>query len=288
VNASGPDQPVGSVGPGEVPVFILAGGLGTRISEETTLKPKPMVEIGGIPILVHIMRHYYRYGFRDFVICAGYRSWEIKEYFLTYEYRVNHVAIDHRAHADSAPSCFGRRDSQERWRVRVIDTGSECATGGRVARAFDHVLADTPVPHFALTYGDGLCDVSLGGELAYHLDHGRIATVLGVPPRARFGELAVAEGDHVVSFAEKPHARDSLINGGFFFFRREVRTYLSDRGDCELEQTPLITLARDGQLRTFKHFGFWHPMDTLRDKLQLESLWVEGTAPWKPGGQGSG
>lgn len=263
----------------DVPVFILAGGLGTRLSEETTLKPKPMVEIGGIPILVHIMRHYYRHGFRDFVVCAGYRSWEIKEYFLTYEFRVNNVSIDHRALPNQPAARFGRNDSQERWRVRVIDTGAETGTGGRVARAFDEVLAKDPAAHFALTYGDGLSDVSLSDELRYHLGHGRLATVLGVPPLARFGELEVS-GDRVTAFAEKPYARDSLINGGFFFFRREVRPYLSDASDSALEHTPLVTLARDGELHTFKHFGFWQPMDVLRDKMYLESLWREGRAPW--------
>jgi glucose-1-phosphate cytidylyltransferase len=268
--------------PAQVPVFILAGGLGTRLAEETTLRPKPMVEIGGIPILLHIMRFYYAQGFRDFVVCAGYRSWDIKEYFLTYEFRANHLVVDYRAEADRAPASFGGRDTQERWRVRVIDTGAECGTGGRVARAFDEVMGDDPAAHFALTYGDGLCDVSLVDELAYHVGHGRLATVLGVPPRARFGELSVAEGDRVVGFAEKPRARDSLINGGFFFFRRQTRGYLSNRADCELEQAPLMTLAREDQLRTFRHFGFWYPMDVLRDKLHLESLWREGTAPWSP------
>src|SRR5262249_11313974 len=158
-----------------------------------------------------IMRHYYRYGFSDFVICAGYRAWEIKEYFLTYEFRVNDVAIDHRAQPDQPAELFGRNDSQERWRVRIVDTGAETARGGRVARAFDRVVAPGSASHFALTYGDGLSDVSLADELAFHLRHGRMATVLGVPPLARFGELEVATDDRVTAFAEKPYARDSLI-----------------------------------------------------------------------------
>jgi len=271
---------VKGVNAAEIPVFILAGGLGTRLSEETTLKPKPMVEIGGIPILVHIMRHYYRHGFRDFVICAGYRSWEIKEYFLTYEFRVNDLCIDHRRKPDQPAARFGKGDTQERWRVRVIDTGAECGTGGRVARAYDAALSADPPPHFALTYGDGVSDVSLTDELTYHVRHRRIGTVLGVPPLARFGELEVGSDDRVTSFAEKPFVRDSLINGGFFFFRREVRRYLSDASDSALEHTPLITLARDGELQTWRHTGFWHPMDVLRDKVYLESLWREGKAPW--------
>jgi glucose-1-phosphate cytidylyltransferase len=266
--------------PASVPVFILAGGLGTRISEETTLKPKPMVEIGETPILVHIMRWYYRHGFRDFVICAGYRSWEIKQYFLTYEFRKNHLVIDHRDQADSAPASFEQNNDQERWRVRVIDTGAECMTGGRIARAFD-AIQDEKFEHFAVTYGDGVSDVPLVREFDFHLKHERVGTVLAVHPSARFGELEVSDDNTVTAFKEKPQSGQDLINGGFFFFRRDFRKYLSDESNCILERTPLSQLAKDRQLRLYRHEGFWHAMDTLRDKQHLESLWQSEKAPWK-------
>lgn len=274
-------MPEKSVTPNQIPVFILAGGLGTRISEETHLKPKPMIEVGGLPILVHLMRWYYSFGFNDFVICAGYRSWEVKQYFLNYEHRANHIQIDHRSKHDTPVSCFGRNLSQEQWRVRVIDTGEDCMTGGRVARAFDEVVRDTPFEHFAVTYGDGLSDVNLKQELDFHLAQKQIGTLLGVPPLSRFGELDVSSDGKVNKFVEKPKSTLALINGGFFFFKRQFREYLKPDSDCVLEQTPLASLASDGQLMTFNHLGFWHPMDTLRDKNYLEGLWKDGQAPWR-------
>ena len=267
--------------PKQIPVFILAGGLGTRIAEETHLKPKPMIEIGGLPVLLHLMRWYYSFGFDDFVICAGYRSWEIKKYFLNYEYRVNHIGIDSRTRHDTPAACFGRNLSQEKWRVRVIDTGEECMTGGRIARAYDEISRDTPLEYFAATYGDGLSDVNLKQELDFHLQHGLIGTLLGVPPLSRFGELDVGDDDKVKRFAEKPKSSAALINGGFFFFKKDFRKYLKPDSDCVLEQAPLSKLAADGQLISSKHLGFWHPMDTLRDKIYLESLWTENKAPWR-------
>jgi glucose-1-phosphate cytidylyltransferase len=265
----------------KIPVFILAGGLGTRLSEETQLKPKPMVEIGDIPILVHIMRYYYSFGFNDFVVCAGYRSWEIKQYFLNYEFRKSHLEIDHRVSTDQKPVGVGPNEAQERWRVRVIDTGVDTMTGGRIARALDAVTELEPFSHFALTYGDGVSDVNLDEELAFHFKHGKIGTVLGVHPTARFGELEVSS-NKVNSFEEKPQSKQGLINGGFFFLKREFRKYLGNDDAMILEKSPLSTLAKDGELMMYQHPGFWQPMDTLRDRNMLQGLWESGKAPWLP------
>jgi glucose-1-phosphate cytidylyltransferase len=262
-----------------IPIFILAGGLGTRISEETHLKPKPMIEVGDIPVLVHIMRWYYSFGFNDFVICAGYRAWEIKNYFLSYEFRCNDLMIDHREDAHQPPAAYGKSLTQEKWRVRVIDTGVDCMTGGRVARAFDLVAADK-FTQFGLTYGDGLCDVDLAAEFESHQSHGKVGTVLAVKPTARFGELDVVHGNQVAGFLEKPESKQGLINGGFFFFQRDFRKYLSPDSSCILERKPLEKLALDSELRLFEHKGFWHPMDTLRDKVYLQELWDAKKAPW--------
>lgn len=263
-----------------IPVFILAGGLGTRLSEETVTKPKPMIEIGEIPVLVHIMRLYYSQGFNDFVICAGYRSWEIKNFFLNYEFRMNHLLIDHRANVAALPTAYGRSIVQEKWRVRVLDTGLECMTGARVARAFDMVSAVQKIDQFALTYGDGLSDVNLQEELRFHQTHEKIGTILGVSPPGRFGVLGVNETGKVEGFIEKPTEIQDAINGGFFFFNHKFRQYLSSDPSCVLEREPMERLAQDGQLMMFKHTGFWHPMDTLRDKTYLEKLWNSGKAPW--------
>lgn len=263
-----------------VPVFILAGGLGTRISEETHLKPKPMIEIGDTPILLHIMRWYYSFGFNDFVICAGYRSWEIKNFFLNYEFRLNHLVIDHRKSSNLPPGVLGTNLEQEKWRVRVIDTGLETMTGGRVARAIDEISKEDSFTDFALTYGDGLSNVDLAQELKFHLSHGKLGTVLGVPPVARWGELDITSDAKVLGFLEKPENRQGLINGGYFFFKREFRKYLKTDVGCILEREPLSGLAEDHELMMYKHNGFWMPMDTLRDKTQLQGLWDSGKAPW--------
>lgn len=264
-----------------IPVFILAGGLGTRLSEETTLKPKPMVEIGDHPILLHVMRSYYAHGFNDFVICAGYRAWEIKQFFLTYEFRSRHLEIDHRSEILKPASAFGAHEKGEKWRVRVIDTGVNCMTGGRIARALDTLknLGEDQFEDFAVTYGDGLTDADLTAELKMHQSHGKIGTVLGVPPLARFGELDI-QANQVKSFLEKPQSRQGLINGGFFYFKRAFRDYLADDVSCILERAPLVKLADDGELQVFKHEGFWRPMDTLRDRTELEQIWASGKAPW--------
>lgn len=271
-----------------VPVLILAGGLGTRISEESQLKPKPMLEIGDLPILIHIMRGYYAHGFDDFVICAGYKAWELKSYFLNYAFRLNHLVIDHRAlgredhRRDQSPAeVIGRNAAQEKWRVRVFDTGVECMTGGRVARALD-LMEGEGFDDFALTYGDGLSDVDLRAELAFHREQGKTGTVLGVVPSARFGELDAdpARSPRVSGFLEKPVSKQAWVSGGFFFFKRGFRSRLSDDAGCVLEREPLAKLAGSGELVMHAHRGFWHPMDTLRDKVYLQSLWDSGKAPW--------
>lgn len=268
--------------PQNVPVFILAGGLGTRISEETQFKPKPMIEIGEIPVLVHIMRWYYAHGFNDFVICAGYRSWEIKQFFLNYEFRANHLSIDHRENLKAPAAALGHNAGQEKWRIRVIDTGVECMTGGRIGRAFDEISKTDQFDNFAVTYGDGVSDVPLKKELDFHLDHQKIGTVLGVTPLARFGELEISPSGTVTGFLEKPEMNQGSINGGFFFFRKEFRKYISDEASLILERQPLAGLASAGELMMYKNPGFWQPMDTLRDKNHLQGLWDSGQAPWKP------
>lgn len=266
----------------KVPVFILAGGLGTRFSEETHLRPKPMIEIGDVPIMMHIMRWYHSFGFNDFVICAGYKSWEIKDYFLNYQFRQNNLIIDHRTNVHEAPSCQGEQFYNERWRVRVIDTGLETMTGGRLAAALDIVSKDDSFEHFAVTYGDGLADIDIKSEFHFHLEHGRIGTMLGVPPVSRFGEIAMDEFGAVQKFVEKPESRQGLINGGFFFFRSDFRSYLSEAPDLILERTPLERLVKERQLVVYQHRGFWQCMDTLRDKNYLQGIWETGNAPWKP------
>lgn len=239
-----------------------------------------MVEVGEIPLLIHIMRWYYSFGFSDFVICAGYRSWDIKKFFLTYEMRLNHMELDHRVNATKAPQTFGVNSSQERWRVRVIDTGPDSMTGARVARAFDSVYQVEPFEHFALTYGDGLTDANLGEELDFHATHGKLGTVLGVKNNARYGELDVSGDSQVEGFLEKPESRQGYINGGFFFFSAGFREYLSPRKESILEREPLARLASDAQLRIYRHHGFWASVDTLRDKIKLQTLWDSGQAPW--------
>jgi glucose-1-phosphate cytidylyltransferase len=263
-----------------VPVLILAGGFGTRISEESSFKPKPMIEIGGIPILLHIMRHYYAHGFNNFVVCAGYKAIEIKKYFMYYQVLHNDLDIDHRLSFDESWK-FGESDgTQEKWRVRVLDTGTDAMTGGRIAKALKVLARDKPFSHFAVTYGDGLSDVDLRKEYEFHLAHGEMGTVLGVKNFARYGELSTTASGRVNSFLEKPEDKQGFINGGFFFFRREFEQYLNGGDDLVLENQPLMRLAADGQLNFYKHLGFWHAMDTLRDRNTLEKLWAENRAPW--------
>jgi glucose-1-phosphate cytidylyltransferase len=250
---------------------ILAGGLGTRISEETHLKPKPMIEIGGKPILWHIMKIYSAHGVNDFVICCGYRGYVIKEYFANYFLHTSDITFDmasnrmeiHRRHA-------------EPWRVTVVDTGEDTMTGGRLKRVADYVADDEA---FCFTYGDGVADVNISELIGFHRAHGKLATVTAVQPPGRYGALQM-EGASVRGFAEKPRGDGGLINGGFFVLSpRCIERIAGDATSWELE--PLGGLAADGQLMAYAHHGFWQPMDTLREKNQLESLWASGQAPWK-------
>ncbi len=250
---------------------ILAGGRGTRISEETGLRPKPMVEIGGRPILWHIMKGYAAHGVTDFIICLGYRGWQIKEYFLNYGRLSSDLTIDL---ATGAAQVL--RPAAEPWRVTLIDTGEDTQTGGRLRRV-GHLLQWDGA--FCLTYGDGVGDVDITASLAFHRSHGKAATVTAVVPPGRFGALDRL-GDRVTAFTEKPAGDGGMINGGFFVLQPAVLDRIE--GDATLwEQEPLKGLARDGELMAFDHHGFWQPMDTLRDRDQLQALWDGGRAPWK-------
>lgn len=251
-------------------LVLLAGGLGTRLSEETGTKPKPMVEIGGYPILWHIMKLYSAHGINDFVVCLGYKGYSIKEYFANYFLHMTDVTVDIGRNSVSV-----HRSRAEPWRVTLVDTGDETMTGGRLKRVRDHVAGET----FCLTYGDGLADVDIGRLIAFHQAEGREATVTAVRPPGRFGALSI-EDDRVAGFVEKPLGDGSWINGGFFVLSPDVIDRI-DGDDTVWEQAPLESLARDGQLSAFRHEGFWQPMDTLRDKRYLEELWASGQAAWK-------
>ncbi|MCC7409574.1 MAG: glucose-1-phosphate cytidylyltransferase [Phycisphaeraceae bacterium] len=257
-----------------VPVFILCGGLGTRFREETEFKPKPMITIGNRPILWHIMQSYSRHGFKRFVLCTGYRSEVIKSYFLNYASMNSDFTVDLKSNEVTVHSV----DHDQDWSVTLAYTGELTMTGGRVARAAAKYLGDAK--HFAVTYGDGVTDVDLTREFAFHQKEGRIGTVLGINPPSRFGELRL-EGAKVLRFSEKPEFKDQWINGGYFFFKRDFVKYLSADEGCVLEKQPLIKLADDGQLSICKHEGFWACMDTQRDRDQLNGMWESGKAPWK-------
>lgn len=252
-------------------VVILAGGLGTRLSEETVLRPKPMVEIGGKPILWHIMKIYSHYGFNDFVICLGFKGYMIKEYFSNYFLHMSDVTFDM-----SNNRMEVHQQNAEPWRVTLVDTGQESMTGGRVKRVAQY-LDNGP---FMLTYGDGVASVNIAELVAYHRRHGREATVTSVQPIGRFGALALATDNGVLGFQEKPKGDGSWVNGGFFVLEPSVLERI-DSDVTVFEKEPLESLARDGQLVAYKHDGFWQPMDTLRDKHHLEDLWSNGNAPWK-------
>ncbi len=258
----------------KAPVFILCGGLGTRLREETELRPKPMVPIGSHPILWHIMRSYSRYGFKTFVLCLGYKAEVIKSYFLNYPTMNSDFTIE--LHTNNVT--VQKIDHQQDWKVTLADTGALTMTGARVARAAANYLGDAE--HFAVTYGDGLTDANLRDEFELHVKNGKIATVLGVNPPSRFGELKL-DHDEVIAFAEKPDLANTWINGGYFFFTRDVLSYLSKDEKCVLEKDPLVKLARDRQLSICKHLGFWYAMDTQRDREYLEELWKSGAAPWR-------
>jgi glucose-1-phosphate cytidylyltransferase len=253
-------------------VVLLAGGLGTRLSEETDTKPKPMVEIGGKPILWHIMKLYANYGFNEFVICAGYKAYIIKDFFyhyfmhsadMTFDMCSNQVTY-HNSHA-------------EPWKVTVVDTGLNSMTGGRIKRVQEYIGNDT----FLLTYGDGVSDVNIKELVQYHKKSGKLATLTAVQPSGKFGALQITENSLINAFKEKPQGDGAWINGGFFVCEPQVLDYITEGDSTVWERTPLESLARDGQLNAYKHSGFWKPMDTLRDKFELNDMWTGGKAPWK-------
>lgn len=251
--------------------IILAGGLGTRISEETHVKPKPMVEIGGKPILWHIMKMYSAHGVNDFVICCGYKGYVIKEYFANYFLHMSDVTFDM---ANNQMEVHQRK--AEPWRVTLVDTGDDTMTGGRLKRVAEYVKDEEA---FCFTYGDGVADVDISALIAFHRKHGRAATVTAVQPPGRYGALKM-EDDLVAGFTEKPRGDGGLINGGFFVLSPDVLPLIE--GDhISWEMEPLETLARKGDLMAFRHMGFWQPMDTLREKRMLESLWETNKAPWR-------
>jgi len=249
---------------------ILAGGFGTRISEESHIKPKPMIEIGGKPILWHIMKIYSHYGINDFIVCLGYRGYVIKEYFANYFLHMSDVTFDMNENRMDV-----HQNSAEPWRVTLVDTGPETLTGGRLKRVYEYVGKET----FCFTYGDGVANIDIGAQLAYHRQHGRLATITAIQPPGRYGALNLDAG-RVVSFQEKPAGDGAWINGGFFVLEPGVFDYIE--GDrTSWEGTPLLRLVGDDQLMSYQHRGFWQAMDTLRDKNHLEELWASGNPPWK-------
>ena len=250
---------------------ILAGGLGTRISEETHLRPKPMIEIGGMPILWHIMKMYSAHGVNDFVICCGYKGYVIKEYFANYFLHMSDVTFD-MAHNRMEV----HQQKAEPWRVTLVDTGAETLTGGRLRRVAEYVKDEEA---FCFTYGDGVSDLDISAEISFHKQHGKLATVAAVQPPGRYGALRL-DGSSVSGFTEKPRGDGGLINGGFFILSPRCID-LVEGDKCSWESEPLSRLTADGQLMAFEHKGFWQPMDTLREKNMLEELWVSGKAPWK-------
>jgi glucose-1-phosphate cytidylyltransferase len=251
---------------------ILAGGLGTRLSEETTVRPKPMVEIGGRPILWHIMKTYAAHGVTDFIICCGYRGDVIKEYFANYLLRTADVTIDLRKNEIDV-----HHSTTEDWRVTLIDTGPDTGTGGRLRRVKDYIDNDT----FAFTYGDGVANIDITASLEFHRSQQTLATLTAVQPPGRFGSFKLSESSGLISsFREKPRGDGAWINGGYFLLEPAAIDYVTDDA-LFWEQTPLENLAKDRQLSAYRHLGFWYAMDTLRDKLVLEEYWLAGDAPWK-------
>ena len=254
-----------------IKAVILAGGKGTRLAEETSVRPKPLVDVGGKPILWHIMKMYERHGINDFVICLGYLGHKIKEYFYHYALYNSDITIDTRTRNTTV-----HQNTSEDWRITLVDTGEDTMTGGRIKRIQDYIADDEL---FCLTYGDGVSDIDISASIAFHKKHGRLATVSAVSPMARFGSLDIQSGA-VKQFVEKPVSEGGLINGGFFVLSPKVIDYIED--DATLwEKEPLENLAKFGQLMAFEHHGFWQPMDTLRDRMRLEELWASDKAPWK-------
>lgn len=250
---------------------ILAGGLGTRISEETHLKPKPLIEIGGRPILWHIMKSYSAHGVNDFVICCGYKGYLIKEYFANYFLHMSDVTFDMVNN-----QMVVHQHKAEPWKVTLIDTGEDTLTGGRLKRVADYIKNEKS---FCFTYGDGVSDVNIRASIKFHQSHGKLATVTAVLPPGRYGALE-RMGDKVTGFVEKPRGDGGVINGGFFVLSPKVLEYI-DGDQSSWEAAPLTRLAQKGEMMAFQHHGFWQPMDTLREKTLLEELWTSGKAPWK-------
>jgi glucose-1-phosphate cytidylyltransferase len=252
-------------------VLILAGGLGSRLSEETVLKPKPMVEIGGKPILWHIMKIYSTYGYNEFIILCGYKGYMIKEYFVNYYRHMSDLTVDM-----SKNELTYHVNHAEPWKVTLVDTGNDTMTGGRIKKIRKYV-GDEP---FLLTYGDGVSDVDISELVKFHRQHGKAITMTSVQPEGRFGSLQINNKEQVISFIEKPKGDGAWINGGFFVCEPKVFDYIRDDDMIVFEKEPLETLAKDGELYTYKHYGFWKPMDTLRDKSQLEDMIENNKAPW--------
>ncbi|URZ15994.1 glucose-1-phosphate cytidylyltransferase [Clostridium felsineum] len=250
---------------------ILAGGLGTRLSEETVVKPKPMVEIGGYPILWHIMKTYSYYGINDFIICCGYKGYVIKEYFANYYMHMSDLKVDLSSGNISYYNC-----KAEPWKITLIDTGLNTLTGGRIKRVKDYIGSET----FMLTYGDGVSNVDIKALLEFHREHKKIATVTAVQPSGRFGALNIDDSYNVNKFMEKPNGDGAWINGGYFVLEPDIFDYI-EGDNTTFESEPLENIAKEDKLCAFKHEGFWKPMDTLRDKNELELLWKTGKAPWK-------
>lgn len=253
-------------------VLILAGGLGTRLAEETSLKPKPMVEIGGKPILWHIMKTYSHYGFNEFVILLGYKGYIIKEYFANYFLHQSDISVDIKTGEMEILNT-----SSESWKVTLVDTGLNSMTGGRIKRVED-LIGDNP---FMLTYGDGVADVDIDKLLSFHKAHGKALTITSAKPEGRFGALKIKDEKQVIEFKEKPEGDGSWINAGYFVCEPKIFQYIHDGDMTIFEKDPLQELAKDGEIFTYKHDNFWKPMDTLNDKNFLNKLWVEDKAPWR-------
>lgn len=250
---------------------ILAGGLGTRISEESVLRPKPLVEIGGKPILWHIMKTYAAHGVNEFIICCGYKGYMIKDYFLNYYLHQSDITVDLKTNETHL-----QRLVAEPWKVTLADTGENTMTGGRLKRVYDYVKDED---FFFFTYGDGVADIDITAQIAHHKAHGKLATITAVQPPGRYGALDL-DGDQVRDFVEKPRGDGGWINGGYFVLSPKVIKHIQG-DDTPWEEAPLTQIAHDGQLNAYFHKGFWQPMDTLRDKNHLEELWDDGSAPWK-------
>lgn len=252
-------------------VLILAGGFGTRLSEETEIKPKPMVEIGGKPILWHIMKIYSHYGFNEFVILLGYKGYYIKEYFANYFLHQSDVTIDLQNNNMEV-----HQNHSEPWKVTLIDTGIDTMTGGRIRRAKEYIGDST----FMLTYGDGVGDIEIDKLVEFHKSHGKLLTVTATQPDGRFGAMEIGENNRVNRFLEKPKGDGSWVSGGFFVCEPQILDYI-DGDNTIFEREPMERLAQEGEIYTYKHYGFWKPMDTLRDKRELNQMWNEGKAKWK-------